>query len=180
MTSASTSTAFAISPQINRVNALSIYSISVTFFIPHASGDYLLLTIPASMQISASPSCTASVGIAVVTCAVFNSTTAKMVLTSVPSTIITFAFNSLRNYHISSTSIAFQCYVYSSSGYLMEVTSTASVSYTEDTITSFSVASNNQIILNSASNIAITLTAPFSIHSSFFAALTSLVFTLPA
>jgi hypothetical protein len=180
MTSASTSTAFTITPQVFTVHATSTYSLSFSFFTPHSVNDYILLNIPASMQISASPSCAPTSGIGVVGCSVFNSTTARMVMSLTPSATIAFTFSSLRNYDISSTPISFQCYVYSSTGYLMEITPTSSASYTADTITTFSVASNNQIVLNSASNITITLSAPFGISSTFTAALTSLLFIIPA
>lgn len=180
MASASTSTAFTIAPQVSTVHATSVYSLSFTFFTPHSVNDYILLAIPASMQISASPSCAPTSGIGAVGCSAFNSTTAKMIMSLTPSTTIAFTFSSLRNYDISSTSISFQCYVYSSNGYLMETTPISSASYTADAITTFSVASNNQIVLNSASNITITLSAPFDISSTFTVALTSLLFTIPA
>jgi hypothetical protein len=180
MTNASTSTSFTLTPQALTVHSYAVYSLAVAFLIPHSAGDYLLLVLPASMAISASPACTATSGIAVITCSVFNASTLKMVMTSVPSSSIAFTISSIRNYDISSTSVPLQCSVYSSSDYLMEATPVSSASYTVAAISSFAVSCDNQIVLNSASNLTITLSAPFAIDSSFTPALTSLILTIPA
>ena len=143
MTSASTSTAFTITPHVLTVHAVTAYSLSFTFLTPHSANDYLLLTIPASMQISASPSCAPISGIGLVSCSIYNSTTAKMVMSLPPSASIAFTFTSLQNYDISSTVISFQCYVYSANGYLMEITPISTATYSPDVIATYSVASNN-------------------------------------
>jgi hypothetical protein len=179
MNSASTSTSFSITPQVQTVHTFSAYNVSMTFFTSHIASDYMLLTIPSSMQLAASPTCPASQGIAIIGCSVVNATTLKLTMTTLPSAYIQFTINSIRNYDVSSTSISFQVYVYNSANYLMEISPTSAVSYTVGAITTYSVNSNNQIVLNHASNISITLSAPFSIDSSFSSALTSLVLTLP-
>lgn len=180
MTTAAVATSFSLVPSDFTVHASTVYTLSTTFFMPHSANDYMLLTIPASMQYSSTPSCSGQLGIAIVTCSVLNATTLKLVMTTVPSSSITLTINSIRNYDISSTSISLVCYIYNSGNYLMESTPASTITYTPTTITSFSFASNNQIVLNQASNLSITLSTPFSIDSSFSSTLTKLLFTLPS
>ena len=180
MTTAAVATSFTLVPSDFTVHASTVYTLSTTFFMPHSANDYMLLTIPASMQISSTPSCSGQQGIALVACTVPNTTTLKLAMTTVPSTSIQLTINSIRNYDVSSSSISFACYIYNSGNYLMESTPASTITYTPTVITSFSVASNNQIILNQASTISITLSTPFSLDSSFSSALTKLLLTIPS
>lgn len=180
MTTAAVATSFSLVPSDYTVHVSTVYTLIANFFVPHSATDYMMLTIPASMQFSSTPSCSGQQGIALVACSVPSATTLKLVFTTVPSTSIQLIINSIRNYDISSSSISFSCLVYNSGNYLMESTPVSTVIYTPTTITSFSVASNNQIILNQASTISITISTPFSLDSSFSSGLTRLLFTIPS
>lgn len=179
MTNAATSSNFSLTPQTLTVHATSNYTLYITFTTPQTSSNYMILTIPSSMQFSASPSCSVIQGIALVGCSLLNTSSLKMVMSSIPSGTISFTIMSIRNYDIGSWSIGFVVSTYNSGGYLMETTSNSFVSYSPDTIITYSVSSNNQIVLNQASNITITFTTPFTIDSSFTSSLTGLYLGLP-
>lgn len=68
MTTLVLSSAFTITPSSTVVNAASAYKFTLTFHGSPASGDYLLLTLPAGMSVPGTPSCSPTAGIASLTC----------------------------------------------------------------------------------------------------------------
>lgn len=178
MTTAATSTNLTLTPQISTVHAYSLYTVSLTFFGIHSSGDYLLMSIPASMAFSAGITCSGISGISL-GCSSLNATTLNITINIFISLATQFSIADIRNYDISNSNVAFSIAVYSSSGYQMEQTQAASASYTAATISTYSVVSNNQLVLYQASNITLVFSAPFNIDSSFATALTSVSVTLP-
>ena len=168
MTTPATTNAFSVSPVSSTVHAVTSYTVSFTFAVPHASGDYFSFGIDPSMAFS-SVACTPVSGIASVSCATSNSTTLVVTFTAVPSATAQISIASIRNYDVSSTAIPYISHFYNSGGFAMESTNTVTQSYTSDAITSVTINNNDQIALYELSNFTLLVTSPFSIHSTFLA-----------
>ena len=128
MLTPTTSTNFSVVPTSPTVHALTTYTISITFAVPHQSGDYFTFTIDPTMSIS-SLNCTANSGVVSVSCFLFNSSSINTTFTSTPSTSVQIAISSIRNYDVSSTGINFQAFLYNSASYQMETTSIKVITY---------------------------------------------------
>ena len=179
MTTPATTTAFSISPLSSVVHSTQQYNLGFSLAVPHQNGDYFTLTLPASMAISASPTCSGLSGISSVSCVLLNTTAIKVNLNAVPLAVSQIAVFSIRNYDVA-TSVSFQAFFFDSGNFAMESTTVAAVTYTPAAITTFSLNNNNQIALYENSNITITLSTPFALDSSFTPALAALTVTPPA
>jgi len=146
MITPATSSSFSVVPTSQTVHALTIYTISITFAVPHQSGDYFTFNVDPTMSIS-SLNCTANSGVTSVSCFLFNSSSINTTFTSNPSTSVQIALSSIRNYDISSTGINFQAFLFNSANYQMETTSIKVVTYNPEIITAVSVNKNQQIAL---------------------------------
>ena len=146
MVTPATSLAFSVAPNSQTVHAVTTYNISITFAVPHQSGDYFTFNIDASMAIT-SLNCTPNSGITSVSCFLYNSSSINITFTATPSTSIQIAVSSITNYDISSTGITYQALLYNSLNYQMETTSITTITYNPDSITSISVNNNQQIAL---------------------------------
>ncbi len=110
------STNFSVVPISQTVHALTGYTISITFAVPHQSGDYFTFSVDPTMTIS-SLNCTAISGVASVSCFLFSSSSINTTFTSVPSNSVQITISLIRNYDISNTGINFQAFLYNSANY---------------------------------------------------------------
>lgn len=178
MYTAATSPVFTFRPVSTVVHSSSQYNLAITFACAHASGDYVLITLPNSMIFVNSPTlgCTATSG-ATVSCTMLSTTQAQITFTSTPSSSIAVSVVSVRNYDVSGVSVSFSMTISNSEIYLME-SGTTTASYTATSLTA-SVASNDQIALNEVSTLTVSVTTPFTLDSSFNLANTHLVLIVP-
>ena len=179
MTTPATTTTFTIAPTSSLVHATTSYTLGLTFAVPHISADYLTFSIDPSMSF-VTPVCTPVSGIASISCATSNASTLVVTFNAAPQSTAQISFASIVNYDVSGVPISFRAHLFNSGGYAMESTAAVSHSYTVDAITTASVNNNNQIALYENSNLTLTLSAPFALHSTFDSALTQLVVALPA
>lgn len=179
MTIPATTTAFTLTPASNVVHSSTSYDLAFTFAVPHSIGDYFLFSIDPSMTVS-SVSCVAVSGVASLSgCTTPNLTTVKVTFGANPSVSAQITISSIRNYDISSTAIPFVVYFFNSLDYGMETTPTRSLTFTADSIATFSLNNNDQIALYEDSNITLTVSSPFAIGTSFNSSNTQLVITPP-
>lgn len=174
-----TSTIFSLTSFSSTVHSFTDYTLTVTLAVPHQANDYFLLKIPSSMAFSALPSCNALAGVASAGCLILNGSL-RVTLGGIPTGPVQVNISAIRNYDIAETSVSFNVTFYSSTNFQMETTPNSSIIYTAATLSQCSVSNNDQIALNEASNITLTITTPFSIHSSFLVNGTSLKIVLPA
>lgn len=178
MITPATTTAFTLNPLTVVVHSTTSYDLAFTFAVPHSIGDYFLFSIDPSMIFS-SLTCVAVSGASLSGCVTPNSTTIKVTFAAGPSSSAQIRLSYIRNYDISNTAISFTVSFFNSLDYPMETTPTRSLTYTADTIVTFSVNNNDQIALYEYSNITLTVSSPFGIDSSFNSSSTQLVITPP-
>jgi hypothetical protein len=179
MTTPAATPAFTVAPLSSTVHTFAQYNLAFTFAVPHAAGDYMTLSIPSSMAIQASPSCSPISGIGSVSCGIINATSLKISLNAVPSASAQISILSIRNYDIA-TSQSFTVQLFNAADYSMETTAAASTTYTPAALTASPVNYNDQIALYEDSNLTLQVSSPFAIDSSFQANQTALTLTLPA
>ena len=134
MTTAATSASFTVSPASLLVHQTTTYSISLSFYGPSSSGDYLILSLPLGMAVTDPPSCTAVSGVAALNCIFTDSTHLTITLLALPANSISLTASSLQNYDVSSTPVTLQMQTYSSAGYLQEQAVSAPLAFSPDSL----------------------------------------------
>jgi hypothetical protein len=126
------------------------------------------------MMISGTVNCNGVTGITGISCARMSNTQLKITYTSgISSQNLKYDVNSVRNYDVAETVINFDVTVYTSDDFIKEKASTT-FTYTEASITTFSVNNDDKITLLDYSQITLTLSTPFTLGASFNPALTML------
>jgi hypothetical protein len=179
MSTPAISVAFSVTPGSLVVGSSTTYTFALSFYGTHSSGEHLMLSLPDGMAVVGTPVCTALSGIASVACSSANASNLQIDLTAMPTNAISFSASSLQNYQVSSTLVSLQLVAYSAANYASEHTSAASLSFTAATL-AVSVSHDQQLALNEASSITLTVTAPFALSSTLSVSLTTLQIGLPA
>lgn len=118
MSTPATTNSFTVNPASKIVHALTTYTLTFTFAVPHQIGDYFTFSIDSTMSIS-SLSCNATSGVASIGIFLLNSTSINITFTAIPQNTVQIDVSSIRNYDISSTGIPFNVFFYNSANYPM-------------------------------------------------------------